>query len=571
MEITWNMRFKMFLAALVINVLGIIFAMLLFYHYATEHFYSEYAASLYERVYISAKNADLVFQKIYRGNLDISFDAQIAELLTHENFSEIATRLRYYREKNSLADDIYCYLPDKKILIRSEEYNSVQMLDDKTAAAWQKIIDGQNGMRPIFAENILSPAAKNVFIYKAEISGASAFVTTQISERGLYYNFIDDLGASDSNIVLMFDSAGNIVSQSRSFDEKNISKLLIAIQNKNAALSLSFGGEKFFGAFVEMPLSHYTVLLLVNRKKVDGKIIFMQILSILGVICILILSTFFIYVLSAKLNEPVENLAQVMQDVGHGNFSLRAKIEGNDEIGYLANRFNHMLEHMETLVDNLANERLLKRQAELNALQYQIRPHFIYNTLNSIRFAAMIQGAKNIGELLANFIELLQVSTNREGEFGTLAEEIATLKKYVALQEFRLMNSFAVDFDLAEESLSCRVPRLILQPFVENSILHAPSPEKTFCRIVIRSALQDGKLIISVEDDGKGISPEVLKLLDAAQSPNQKTHGGFSGIGVANIKERIRLYYGDAGKVICESDGKSFTKISIVLPAEVMP
>lgn len=542
MKIVWNMRFKMFLAALVINVLGIIFAMLLFYHYAAEHFYSEYAASLYERVYIGAKNADAGFQKIYRATLDISFDAQISELINSGDFPKVATRLRDYREKNFLADDIYIYLPVRKILIRSEEYNSVQTLNEKTSAAWQKIIDAQSGMRPIFAENILSPAAKNIFLYKAKIQGAEAYVTTQISERGFYYNFIDDLGTSDANIALMFDGAGNIVSQSRAYSSLN---------EKN-----------FITAEVELPLSHYTIKLLVNKKKIDGKIIFMQILSVLGVIFILLLSSLLLYMLSAKLNEPVENLAQVMQDVGHGNFSLRAKVEGNDEIGYLAERFNHML-------DNLENEKILKRQAELNALQYQIRPHFIYNTLNSIRFAAMIQGAKNIGELLANFIELLQVSTNREGEFGTLAEEISTLKKYIALQEFRLMNSFATEFNLAEETLSCRVPRLILQPFVENSILHAPSPEKTFCRIVIASELRGDELIISVTDDGKGIAPEVLENL-SAKSSDKKTHGGFSGIGVSNIRERLRLYYGDAGKVICESDGKSFTKISIILPAEVM-
>ena len=549
MKIIWNMRFKMFLAALVINVLGIIFAMLLFYYYAAEHFYSEYAASLYERIYIGAKNADLGFQKIYRTTLDASFDVKIAELINQNDFAQLAIRLREYREKNFLSDDIYCYVPSKKILVRSEEYNSVQKLNDKTAAAWQRIIDRQEGMRPLFVENILGPAQKNVFLYKAKVDGTEAFITAQISERGLYYTYLDDIGAADLSLIVMFDSVGNVVS--------------------HAKLSLTLTGEEFFGTFVEMPLSHCTVLLLVNKKKIYGKITFMQILSVLGVIFILLLSTFFIYVLSAKLNEPVENLAQVMQDVGRGNFSLRAKVEGNDEIGYLANRFNHMLEHMETLIDNFANERLLKRQAELNALQYQIRPHFIYNTLNSIRFAAMIQGAKNIGELLANFIELLQVSTNREGEFGTLAEEISTLKKYIALQEFRLMNSFAVDFNLAEETLSCRVPRLILQPFVENSILHAPSPEKTFCRIVIRSELRGTELVIYIQDDGKGMTPEVLESL-SSKSSDKKTHGGFSGIGVSNIKERLRLYYGDAGKVICESDGKTFTKISIILPVEVV-
>lgn len=569
MKIIWNMRFKMFLAALVINVLGIIFAMLLFYYYATEHFYSEYAASLYERIYIGAKNADLGFQKVYRMTLDISFDAQVAELIEQDDFSKLAIRLKEYRERNFLSDDIYCYIPAKKTLVRSEEYNSVQRLDDKTATAWQAIIERQEGLRPLFIENILSPAPKNVFLYKAKVDGAQAFITTQISERGLYYTYLDDIGTADSSLIAMFDSKGNVVSQSRALDEKNLSTLLDKVRQKSSELSLSLGGEEFFGTSVQMPLSRCTVLLLVNKKKIYGKITFMQILSVLGVIFILLLSTFFIYVLSAKLNEPVENLAKAMQDVGRGNLSLRVKIEGNDEIGYLADRFNHMLEHMETLIDNLANERLLKRQAELNALQYQIRPHFIYNTLNSIRFAAMIQGAKNIGELLANFIELLQVSTNREGEFGTLAEEVGTLKKYIALQEFRLMNSFAVDFELAEESLSCRVPRLILQPFVENSILHAPSPEKTFCRIVIRSELRGDELIISVQDDGKGMTPEVLENL-SSKPTDKKTHGGFSGIGVANVKERLWLYYGDAGKVICESDGKSYTKISIVLPAEVM-
>ena len=407
MKITWNMRFKMFLATLVINVLGIIFAMLLFYHYATEHFYSEYAISLYERIYIGAKNADLGFQKIYRITLDISFDSQIAEFVERGDFAQLATRLKEYREKNFLSDDIYCFVPKKKVLVRSEEYNSVQMLDDATLIAWQKIIDGQNGMRPLFVENILSPAPKKIFLYKAKVEGAEAFITTQISERGLYYTYLDDISTADSSLFVMFDSVGNVVSQSCSLDEKILTALLAEVRQKNTKLALTFNGEEFFGTFVEMPLSHCTVLLLVNKKKIYGKINFVQILSVLGVIFILLLSTFFIYVLSAKLNEPVENLAKAMQDVGRGKFSLRVKVEGNDEIGYLANRFNRMLEHIETLIDNFANERLLKRQAELNALQYQIRPHFIYNTLNSIRFAAMIQGAKNIGELLANFIELL--------------------------------------------------------------------------------------------------------------------------------------------------------------------
>lgn len=241
--------------------------MLLFYHYVAEHFYSEYAASLYERIYIGAKNADLGFQKIYRTTLDISFDMRIAELVNRGDFAQLAVLLKEYREKNILADDIYCYVPAKKILVRSEEYNSVQPLDEATAAAWQKIIERQEGMRPLFTENILSPAAKNVFLYKAGIADAEAFITTQISERGLYYAYLDDIGTADSSLVVMFDSAGNVVSQSRFLDEKNLSALSAEVRKKNTELSLSLGGEEFFGSSVEMPLSRCTVLLLINKKK----------------------------------------------------------------------------------------------------------------------------------------------------------------------------------------------------------------------------------------------------------------------------------------------------------------
>lgn len=505
----------MFLAALLINVFGIIFAMLLFYHYAVEYFYDEYTESLSERVYIGAKNADVGFQQIYREVLDISFDERIIELLSSDDpaaLSMIAARLKEYREKNLLADSIYCYLPATHILLRSDEYNSVQKLDESTALKWQEIINRQQGMNPVFAANILSSSEKEVFIYKDEIKypQMSAYITAQISERALYYAYLDDIGNSDKSIVIMFDDKGNLVSQSRYIESQIANDMWTAIQQSNSVLNVRLNNENFLGAHIKMPLSQYTVLLLVNKKMMESKMVFMQAVSVLSVIIILIFSMI-------------------------------------------------VLGHMAKLV-------MLKRQAELNALQYQIRPHFIYNTLNSIRFAALMQGAKNIGELLADFIDLLQVSTNRKGTFATLSVEIDTLKHYIALQEFRLMDSFAVEFDLSEETLNCIVPRLILQPFVENSIIHAPSPEKSFCHINISSKIQEDQLVIEVKDDGKGMSAETIAALDDERATDKKAHGGFSSIGIANVRERLHIHYGDKSSVIYESDGKSYTKVSIILP-----
>ena len=128
----------------------------------------------------------------------------------------------------------------------------------------------------------------------------------------------------------------------------------------------------------------------------------MQLLCILSALVILMLSAVFLYWISLRLAEPVEKLAETMQEVGRGNLAVRAPVKGDDEISYLSQSFNEMLQRMNDLIEHLATEREQKKEAELKALQYQIRPHFIYNMLNAIRFAAMMQGARNIGNLLAD-------------------------------------------------------------------------------------------------------------------------------------------------------------------------
>ncbi|XOQ25376.1 MAG: hypothetical protein ACFWTM_03410 [Mitsuokella multacida] len=176
-----------------------------------------------------------------------------------------------------------------------------------------------------------------------------------------------------------------------------------------------------------------------------------------------------------------------------------------------------MLERMNDLIECLASEREQKKEAELKVLQYQIRPHFIYNMLNAIRFAAMMQGARNIGKLLADFVELLRASTNRHGSFVPLSEEIKTLRHYTDLQEFRLMDTFEVTFDLQDEALTCIVPRMILQPLVENSILHGPSEEHPVCHIQVMARCEGGQLWLSVHDDGQGMTDSCMRALEQGE------------------------------------------------------
>lgn len=191
----------------------------------------------------------------------------------------------------------------------------------------------------------------------------------------------------------------------------------------------------------------------------------------------------------------------------------------------------------------------------------------MYNTLNSIKYAAILQGNQAVGDQLTAFIELLQASIRRSGAFIAVRDETRMVQNYVKLQQFRYADSFTVAYDLSPEAENCCVPRLILQPLVENAILHGQKQSGEPCRITVSTALVTGTLVLSVQDAGDGMTREQIGLLMQGQKAGK---GGFSGIGIPNIIERLRLYYGDAAALQYTSSEHG-TKAVILLPATTDP
>lgn len=569
MNFVLNMRLKIFLMALIANILVIIIISSLFYQKSTNFFNEQYSQSLSERLYIGTKNIDSAFQTIYHNSLDIAFNTHIKNLLSENNttnLNELHTILKTYKQQNPLIDNIYCYIPQSHTLIRSEDYRSIQTIDESTHSAWLSIIEQQQGMKPLTVQDIFTSSIKTVYLYKAPITYENgqvlAYITITISERALYYKYLDDIVRGQDNLIYMFDNQGTVVSANHTLNNSN-DLFQIIQQNKLGRTDINIDNEDYLGVYNIAPFSKYAFCLAVNKHLYLQNLISLQVLIILCSMSLFVISGIVIYIMTLKLNKPIEELAEAMKSVSRGNLGIRATVHSKDEIGYLATTFNRMISRINRLVDDLANEKAHKKEAELNALQYQIRPHFIYNTLNSIRFAATMQGAKNISKLLGNFIDLLQVSTNRKGSFALLNDELSTLKNYVALQEFRMMDSFKVDFSIDEQSLNYYVPRLILQPLVENSIIHGLSADKSFCNITVRSYIKDNLLYLEVEDDGKGMSAKQMEVFAEMTKP---TSGGYSSVGIFNIKERLHLYYGEKGVLRYFSDHHSYTKAQIQLP-----
>ena len=268
--------------------------------------------------------------------------------------------------------------------------------------------------------------------------------------------------------------------------------------------------------------------------------------------------------ITRAMYKPIKNMTDTVEKVSKGDLSLRVDVTTEDEIGTLCREFNHMLDNLEDLIARVIEEERLKKDAELEALQYQITPHFMYNTLNSIKYAALIKGEKELGGLIGDFVELLQASVNKKGTFISVADELHILKNYIHLQEFRYQGSFDVEYDIAKDAYGCYIPRLILQPLVENAILHGIDMKGGNGRLVIRGRVEGTRLTLSVIDNGRGMTKEQIEELLSSKA---KKTNGLSAIGVPNVRERLELYYEAEGGITYESS-ENGTTATIFLPAD---
>jgi len=556
---------------------------IMFYQSSARFLENQYAKSLLDHAYLVTKNMDKAFQEIYYSSVVVSFNSDIKESLKNfqidkhdDSLLEIAAILRKYKAQNDLIDSIYVFFPENHRLIKSMEYNPVQKISDKMASDLLEMIQKNNThepLSPLYMIDSYSASPKHVFMYIKPIffdeSGETkAWLLVNMDERTLFYRYVDDVARYSDTMIYLLNQEGQIVlgNYRNDYFEKFLnSEVFYKIKNTFSGQSVYQTDHlKYLVIHLAAPFSGYRTVLCVNQEKIMANLLVLQFGICILALVVIVLSFIPAYYMAKRVNKPVENLEHAMEQVGSGDLTAQVTVHGYDEVRRLSVGFNSMVYRIKRLIEELVAERTLKKQAELNALQYQITPHFIYNTLNTIRFAASMQGAKNIGDLLGMFIDLLQVSSNRKGSFSPFHEELNTLKNYIALQQFRHMDRFTIEYQIDPTANDYYVPRLILQPLLENSMIHGPSEEKEMCHIIIGARLKEDLLILTVEDDGKGMSEE--KMTEVC-TKKEIIHGEYTHIGILNIKERLVLYYGNKGNLEYLSDGKTFTRAVVTLPA----
>ncbi len=282
--------------------------------------------------------------------------------------------------------------------------------------------------------------------------------------------------------------------------------------------------------------------------------------SILITCCVLVIVVILAVVFKRKTAEPIQQIKDRMQLVAQGDLSVRALVRGDDEFGKMGESFNKMVEEIDRLLQNVKQKERQKRLVEMDFLQAQINPHFIYNTLSSIRFNIEMGNVQAADEMIILFSRVLRKTLSRSDEFISLDEEIDTIRNYVGLQKLRYSDTIEVDYEIDPETRTMLIPTFILQPLVENSIFH----NTDFCeviRVLIKSEIADGLLKITVSDNGKGMTQR--------QIDNVLTHGvPFNKVGLSNVNERLQLTYGIQYWLDIQSQSGNGMHVIIRIPIE---
>ncbi|MDO4261243.1 MAG: histidine kinase [Eubacteriales bacterium] len=258
-----------------------------------------------------------------------------------------------------------------------------------------------------------------------------------------------------------------------------------------------------------------------------------------------------------SISHPIQHMVETCQAVSEGDMEARIRDGGSDELSYLSDNIDGMVTEIQLLLEQQQASEARKRELELKMLQYQINPHFLFNTLNTLRLVAQMNQDRVVADGIRSLSELLKNTLINDHEFISIQEEIDNLKHYFSIQTIRYAGSFHVNYEIPEELSRYMLPKLILQPLAENCVLHGSYNDGSVMEIYIR-CLRDGKdLILEVEDHGKGFD-----MNDKTAVPK-----GLGGIGSRNVNDRIHLYFSDDYGLAVKSAPGEGTVCRIRIPA----
>lgn len=391
------------------------------------------------------------------------------------------------------------------------------------------------------------------------------YTLISIDENIFSKTVLEPVGLSDSSNIMYMNLDGTLLSswdRSVSLGQKADPVLLEKIQELLPAKTDSFS----FHAEEEEQLVTYIFNKNLNQlfvytmpyHYINSEVYTMLGRILLVALVLVILCAGIVAMVYPGIVTPVNSMLDFCREVSKGNLSVRIHDVHKDELSQLSGSMDHMADTIQDLMEQQKTQEQKKRELELQMLQYQLNPHFLFNTLNSLRFVAAMHKDQIVSDGIQALSCLLQNTLTNKNEYITIKEELENLENYFSILRIRYAGSFSYSFHIEEDSLlSCLVPKLILQPLAENSVMHGSSDDGSVMEIQLTCWKEENHIVLELSDDGKGFEMTAKTL---------SSHEKRKKIGVANVNDRIQLNFGKEYGLHIESTPGKGTVCTLTLP-----
>ena len=428
--------------------------------------------------------------------------------------------------------DFYMYYADKDILKED----------------WVKAANEAKGREVFFKDSILAVGSKAGFCYAKYMINPSdgegmGYMVVGLSQKLLGKSFVMGNEGFNSSNFMVLDEDGELI-------------YFVGNEERKTAIMEAFSNPEKNSLYLFSSVTNYTtgwsIVNVVEKNELSEESKGIRLISFLVAGCVLVVGFIMARIISRTISQPLKQLENTIAQVGEGERHITEEFDYS-EVGRIGQKFKEMVNTNLELSEHLMAVKLNEREAELMLLQSQINPHFLYNTLDSLYFVAIMHGDDQMAEMVEALSDNFKLALNNGNKYIKVADSVKWMQGYMKLQNMRYNNRFELFVDISREILQRETITFIFQPFIENAMYHGLEPKIGKGKISLRGWQEQNDMIFTIEDDGVGID-------DMSRLEN--------GYGVRNVIERIKLNYGEKYGVTFESSPGKGTKVTIVVPVK---
>lgn len=525
---------------------------------------------------------ELQIQQVYRTSNYIVFHPYVEEIIQRSNRQNETTAYEEYYDRQELRElldsvrldapklnALYLYDLNGKLVFDKSDL-SIDRIIQQDYAKLAKGAEGTEGgivwKKMSLASSIEPTGFRDCFVAvrlmktpKLEMYG----LLIMIFDHTLFSSFLDELTSGEAGQVYLFDQRDQLLytDDPDSIGIDPVALLSLRTTDIQTVHQTPYLFSKSYSDAVSFSLiSRVSLEDIRSQSQSIFKIALYSALLSIAVSWILVMLT------GQRLLRPLKLLVMGMRKLREGNFETRISIQSKDELGFLGQSFNSMAANIDSLIKEVYERRLNERDAEMKALQAQLNPHFLYNTLDTIYWSVYLKDDLDSARLVVSLSQLLRYALEPADKMTALNDEIRQIENYLHIQQVRFKDDLRTAIVIDEEVQNCLVIRLILQPLVENIFIHAFRDKQSGQLIEIRACRSGGKLVIEIADNGCGMSEETVRRLTAADKAQPAEREGRESIGIQSVIRRIELIYGSGYGLEIESKPGRGTVMRLLLP-----